>query len=93
MDIISEKKIGDEVELQFGFTADEYDSLYEDYLMEKELYDKDADYSFEDYFQELITLIMLKEKDKRLKQELEDIEKEIEFVKGEIKARKDANNS
>ena len=30
MEIISEKKIGDEVEVQFGFTADEYDSLYED---------------------------------------------------------------
>ena len=93
MKIVNEKKIGDEIEVQFEFDADEYDSLYEDYLKEKELYDKDADYSFEDYFQELITLIMLKEKDKKLKQELEDVQKEIRFLKGEIQAKKDSNNS
>ena len=92
MDIISEKKIGDEVEVQFGFTADEYDSLYEDYLIEKESFYKDKDYSFEDYFQQLITLILLKEKDRQLQDELKELKKEIAFVKSQIQAEKDANN-
>ena len=93
MEIVKETKIGDEVEVQFEFSADEYDNLYEQYLQQKELFYKSENYTFEDYFQELITLILLKEKEKTMKAELKELEKEIEFVKSEIQANIDSNNA
>ena len=93
MEIVKEKKIGDEVEVQFELSADEYDSLYEDYLREKELKEDSENYSFEDYFQELITLILLKEKERKMQDEIRELKNEIKLAREQLQAKEDGNNS
>lgn len=100
MKIVSEKNVGNEVEVQFELDEDEYDKLYEQYLVEKELKDDSGDYSFDDYFQELMDLFMLHVEcdvmENELEQkriELKEKEKMLRFRKGELQARLDGNNS
>ena len=93
MKIVSEKNVGKEVEVQFEMNKDEYDKLYEQYLKEKELKEDSENYTFEDYFQKLIDVIMLEFECNVLEQELKEQEKMLKFKRDELQARKDANNS
>ena len=93
MKVVSEKNIGKEVEVQFELNKDEYDKLYEQYLKEKELKEDSENYTFDDYFQELIDVFMLEVECNALEQELKEQEKMLKFKKDELQARIDANNS
>ena len=100
MKIVSEKNIGNEVEVQFELDEDEYNKLYEQYLVEKELIKDSDNYTFDNYFQELMDLFMLhvecdvmenKLEQKRI--ELKEKEKMLRFKKDELQAKLDGNNS
>lgn len=93
MKVVSEKNIGKEVEVQFELNKDEYDKLYEQYLKEKELKEDSENYTFDDYFQELIDVFMLEVECNALEQELKEQEKMLKFKRDELQARMDANNS
>ena len=93
MKVVSEKNIGKEVEVQFELNKDEYDKLYEQYLKEKELKEDSENYTFDDYFQELIDVFMLEMECNILEQELKEQEKMLKFKRDELQARMDANNS
>ena len=93
MKVVSEKNVGKEVEVQFELDEDEYKKMYKQYLKEKELKEDSENYTFEDYFQELIDVIMLEMECNILEQELKEQEKMLKFKKDELQARIDANNS
>lgn len=100
MEIVGEKTVGDEVEVQFELSGDEYDMLYEHYLKEKEQKEDSDNYSFDDYFQELVDLIILHHEceiaEKELsekRKELKEKERILRFKRDELQAKLDGNNS
>jgi hypothetical protein len=92
MEIVKEKKIGDEVEVQFELTGDEYDRLYELYLKEKESMEDSDNYSFDDFFQDVVDVFMLKVECDALEKELVEQEKTLRFRKEQLQAKIDGFN-
>ena len=85
--------IGKEIEVQFELDEDEYNKLHEQYLKEKELREDSENYTFDDYFQELIDVFMLDIECKEKEKELKEQKKLLKFKKDELQALLDGNNS